>query len=234
MTAGPHEGIGTHEVRPGGHLGRLERAVRADPRAGRDGRFGNGSDGVIPDGIRRSGVLALISDTDSPDIVLTRRNAHLRHHAGQVSLPGGRAEPQDADIVATALREAHEEVGLPPAVVRVIGTLPATLVAVSSSSVTTVVASWDGVTPLGVVDPGEVAGVRRVAMSDLADPANRAQARHPSGFRGPAFLLEDLFVWGFTAQLLSEILDRGGWSQPWDRRRVVEIPTDYLGRTLTS
>ncbi|MCI1749330.1 MAG: CoA pyrophosphatase [Acidipropionibacterium sp.] len=179
-------------------------------------------------------MLALISDTDSPDIVLTRRNAHLRHHAGQVSLPGGRAEPQDADIVATALREAHEEVGLPPAVVRVIGTLPATLVAVSSSSVTTVVASWDGVTPLGVVDPGEVAGVRRVAMSDLADPANRAQARHPSGFRGPAFLLEDLFVWGFTAQLLSEILDRGGWSQPWDRRRVVEIPTDYLGRTLTS
>ena len=228
-TAGP--------VRPDGELSRLATAVRTNGDESPDhfsGASAHRRPRTAPARARRSAVLALISDTDRPDIVLTRRNAHLHHHAGQVSLPGGRADPQDADIIATALREAHEEVGLPPAAVTIIGTLPATLVAVSSNSVTTVVGSWDGSAPLGIVDPGEVAGISRVAMSDLADPANRAQALHPSGFRGPAFLLPDLFVWGFTAQLLDEILDRGGWARPWNRQRVVEIPVEYLGRNLDS
>ena len=233
--AGPSSGAGSvaGRHRGGGQLAQLERSVRA---GGRSPARAAVTRAALPPttSVRRSAVLALGSDTATPDIVLTRRNAHLNHHAGQVSLPGGRADPQDADIVATALREAQEEVGLQPSAANVIGTLPATLIAVSSSNVTTVVASWDGAAPLGIVDPGEVAAIRRVAMSELADPAHRARAHHPSGFRGPAFLLEDLFVWGFTAQLLDEILDAGGWSQPWDRHRVVDIPTEYLGRSLNS
>lgn len=235
----PEQAVGV--LRPGSHLDRLARAVQtAGSARNATGGAAGGADVLVrrspvPGGqIRHSAVLALISDTDRPDIVLTRRNPHLHHHAGQVSLPGGRAEPQDADLVATALREAHEEVGVPASAVRVIGALPATLVAVSSSDVTTVVASWDGSAPLGIVDPGEVAGIRRVPMTELADPQNRVRARHPSGFRGPAFVLPDLFVWGFTAQLLDEILERGGWARAWDPRRLVDIPADYLGRGLNS
>ena len=177
---------------------------------------------------RSSAVLALVSETDN-DIILTRRPLSLRHHAGQVALPGGRAEETDDTIVDTALREAREEVGLDRGLVTVRGVLPTAHVAASQSDVTTVVATWGGEGVVGVVDPDEVALVQRVRLADLANPAARATTRHPSGYRGPAFVLPDLFVWGFTAHVLESLLDRGGWSRPWDRERVVEIPEGYLG-----
>ncbi|AXE37778.1 putative Nudix hydrolase NudL [Acidipropionibacterium virtanenii] len=210
----------------GSDLGSLRTLVRSIRTTGHDA---GPIQGRRAGGGRPSAVLALISDSTRPDIVLTRRNATLRYHAGQVSLPGGRAETGDTTLVETALREAHEEVGVDVGGVRVVGTMPTSHIAVSSADVTTVVASWDGSGPLGVVDPAEVASVRRVPMVDLADPANRARARHPSGFTGPAFLIPDLFVWGFTAQLLDRLLVRGGWSRQWNRSRTVEIPDDYLG-----
>ncbi|MDU1065305.1 MAG: CoA pyrophosphatase, partial [Cutibacterium avidum] len=147
---------------------------------------------------RSSAVLALVSETDN-DIILTRRPLSLRHHAGQVALPGGRAEETDDTIVDTALREAREEVGLDRGLVTVRGVLPTAHVAASQSDVTTVVATWGGEGVVGVVDPDEVALVQRVRLADLANPAARATTRHPSGYRGPAFVLPDLFVWGFTA-----------------------------------
>ena len=210
----------------GPDVGSLRTLVRSIRSAGHDagplkGRRAGGG--------RPSAVLALISEGTLPDIVLTRRNATLRYHPGQLSLPGGRAETGDATLIETALREALEEVGVALGEVEVVGTMPTSHIAVSSADVTTVVASWDGTGPLGVVAPAEVASVRRVAMADLADPANRARARHPSGFTGPAFLIPDLFIWGFTAQLLDRMLAWGGWSQPWNRNRTVEIPQDYLG-----
>ncbi|WP_326833306.1 NUDIX hydrolase [Cutibacterium porci] len=173
-------------------------------------------------------MLALISEGDN-DIVLTRRPLTLRHHAGQVALPGGRAEDVDQTIVDTALREAREEVGLDERLVTVRGVLPTAHVAASSSDVTTVVATWDGTGTVGVVDPAEVALVQRVRLADLANPAARATTRHRSGYRGPAFVLPSLFVWGFTAHVLDALLDRGGWSRPWDRERIVEIPEGYVG-----
>ena len=181
-----------------------------------------------PGGGQSSAVLALVSETDN-DIILTRRPLSLRHHAGQVALPGGRAEETDDTIVDTALREAREEVGLDRGLVTVRGVLPTAHVAASQSDVTTVVATWGGEGAVGVVDPAEVALVQRVRLADLANPAARATTRHPSGYRGPAFVLPDLFVWGFTAHVLESLLDRGGWSRPWDRERVVEIPEGYLG-----
>ena len=184
--------------------------------------------GRRPGGGRSSAVLALVSETDN-DIILTRRPLSLRHHAGQVALPGGRAEEADDTIVDTALREAREEVGLDRGLVTVRGVLPTAHVAASQSDVTTVVATWGGEGAVGVVDPAEVALVQRVRLADLANPAARATTRHPSGYRGPAFVLPDLFVWGFTAHVLESLLDRGGWSRPWDRERVVEIPEGYLG-----
>lgn len=221
--ARPAGGRGSETRAAGGSLGTLVRVVMAERR--RDAPL----ERRMPGAGRPSAVLALVSDTARPDIVLTRRNATLRHHAGQVSLPGGRAEVQDASLIETALREAHEEIGLATGQVHVIGTMPTAHVAVSASEVTTVVASWDGDGTVGVVSPDEVASVRRIAMAELADPANRASARHPSGFTGPAFLIPDLFIWGFTAQLLDRLLDWGGWTRPWRRGRTVPIPADYMG-----
>lgn len=128
--------------------------------------------GRRPGGGRSSAVLALISE-EGNDIVLTRRPLSLRHHAGQVALPGGRAENTDETIVDTALREAHEEVGLDRRLVTVRGVLPTAHVAASGSDVTTVIATWSGAGTVGVVDPAEVAMVQRVRLADLANPADR-------------------------------------------------------------
>ena len=66
------------------------------------------------------------------------------------------------------------------------------------------------------VDPSETAAVVRVPLAELADPRNRLQVRHPSGYVGPAFSVAGLIVWGFTGGLLSTLLHLGGWERPWD------------------
>jgi hypothetical protein len=71
-----------------------------------------------------------------------------------------------------------------------------------------------------------VARVARVPIADLVEPANRFRVRHPSGILGPGFGVSDLFVWGFTAGLISFVLDLGGWSRPWDRSRTRDLPAD--------
>ena len=73
------------------------------------------------------------------------------------------------------------------------------------------------------VDPSETATVVRVPMAVLADPRNRFQVRHPSGYVGPAFAVAGLVVWGFTGGLLSALLHLGGWERPWDATRVRDL-----------
>ncbi|MEO6703304.1 MAG: coenzyme A pyrophosphatase, partial [Jatrophihabitantaceae bacterium] len=70
---------------------------------------------------------------------------------------------------------------------------------------------------VGVVDTAEVAGVQRLPIAALTDPANRFTVLHPSGFTGPGFEVAGLFVWGFTAGLLDRLLRLAGWELPWDR-----------------
>lgn len=176
-----------------------------------------------PPDARRSAVLMLFGD--GPDLVLTERSASLRSHPGQLSFPGGSADPDDADPVATALREAYEEVGLQPGSVDVLGSLPPLWLPPSNHAVTTVVGWWTRPVPLGPVDPAEVASVLRVPLSALLDPACRYTARHPMGYRGPAFQLDDgLVLWGFTAGLVSRIFDAAGWTRPWDVTRELALP----------
>lgn len=163
-------------------------------------------------------------DLNSVDVVLLERASTLRRHAGQVAFPGGAADRADADAAATALREAQEEIGLNPGSVQVLAALPTLYIPPSGYVVTPVLAYWESRHDVGLLDSAEVAAVHSVAVADLADPAARFSVRSDSGYTGPAFDIDGLFVWGFTASVLDQVLDLGGWSRNWDAQRFREIP----------
>ncbi|MCG5438069.1 NUDIX hydrolase [Micromonospora foliorum] len=178
------------------------------------------------EGGRESAVLVLLGEQPGagPDVLVLQRAATLRNHAGQPAFPGGAADPEDADVRATALREANEEVGLDPASVTVLAELPKLWIPVSDFVVTPVLAWWHDPHPVHPREPAEVAHVARLPVSELVDPANRLRVRHPSGWIGPAFSARGMLVWGFTAGVLATLLEMGGWARPWSRGRVMELP----------
>ncbi|MEV1329579.1 CoA pyrophosphatase [Micromonospora costi] len=177
-------------------------------------------------GGRESAVLVLLGEQPGtgPDVLILQRAATLRTHAGQPAFPGGAADPDDADAPATALREANEEVGLDPGSVSVLAELPKLWIPVSEFVVTPVLAWWHAPHPVHPCEPAEVAHVARLPIAELVDPANRVRVRHPSGWVGPAFAVRGMLVWGFTAGVLSTLLDMGGWTRPWSPGRLVELP----------
>ncbi len=182
------------------------------------------------DGGRQSAVLMLFGadEAGTPDVLLTERSHTMRSHRGQVSFPGGALDDSDNGPVAAAVREAVEETGLRADGVEVLGELPSLFLPPSGFVVTPVLAWWREPSAVAAIDAAEVARVVRVPLPDLLDPANRVTARHPSGYLGPAFTVHELFVWGFTAGLLSRVLALAGLEQPWHRDRVVDLPADVL------
>ncbi|MDJ0355169.1 CoA pyrophosphatase [Paenarthrobacter sp. PH39-S1] len=195
---------------------------------------------VYPATARKAAVLLLFGALDSVpaasdkplapaslDVLLIERAATLTDHPGQVAFPGGGVDPGDASVDAAALREAVEETGLDPDGVEILGRLPELALSVSNFMVTPVLAWWHSPSPVAVVDYGESAQVFRIPVRDLLDPDNRYTAtltRGPQTFSSPAFLVNGVVVWGFTAGILSRAFEQLGWSVPWDTARVISPP----------
>ena len=197
----------------------------APPWAGRDLSVLNDVDGIEhrlqsrlaanvgasppPGSWRPSAVLVgLTIEAGSPSLLLTRRADHLRNHAGEVSFPGGRME-QGETPHETALREAHEEIALPPSHVRPMGLLPSLTTVVSDSHITPVVARVATPAPLRV-DPGEVARVFTVPVTEFVrvDTYTSEIWSAPRGEVGVHFFhLDDETVWGATARMIVALLD---------------------------
>ncbi len=143
-----------------------------------------------------------------PHLVFTRRRDDLRRHAGEISFPGGREDAEDASLVATALREAHEEIGLPPSAVEVVGALQPTPTIATSFAVYPFV---------GLIEPGmewtlsprEVAEVLELSLRDLrAGYGRRRMLRRGVPFRTDVYAVGEQLIWGATARILGDLLDR--------------------------
>ena len=163
-------------------------------------------------------------------LLLTERAHDMRSHPGQVSFPGGSLDPGET-AVAAALREAEEETGLDPAGVEVFGVLPDLWLPPSNFSVTPVLGWWRTPSPVSVVDPAEVHAIHLVRLAELIEPHHKIRVRHPSGWVGPAFLIgpeHDVILWGFTAGVITRLLEHLGWATPWDDYDVRDLPSYML------
>ncbi len=199
-----------------GHIqDRLRAAIRLPPprplRGDRD-LWPDREVGTPPrsERLRRAAVLIPIRWTDPRTgfVILTKRAADLPHHGGQVAFPGGSLEP-DEDPVAAALREAEEEIGLPPSAVRVEGVLEP-YHTVTDFLVSPVVGFVEGRIALRP-DPREVAAVFEVPLARVLDiRAYRRAHGEGDGRRRGFFVLphEKFFIWGATAHMLHGLAER--------------------------
>ncbi|HTH27875.1 MAG TPA: CoA pyrophosphatase [Sphingobium sp.] len=150
-----------------------------------------------------SAVLVAITDRPEPGLILTQRSDRLRNHAGQVAFPGGRVDPDDADVVAAALREAQEEIALAPRLVDVIGTSDPYFTH-SGYAIVPVIGVIPPDIPL-VPHPDEVDAIFEVPLVYALDPARRT--RQSSEWEGEVrhyheIVWEDRRIWGVTAAML--------------------------------
>lgn len=167
---------------------------------------------VLPAGrkLRPAGVLIGVTTySPVPEVILTKRSSALKHHPGQIAFPGGKQDDGDADVIAAALREAREEIGLPGDNVEVLGALPEHET-VTTFQVTPVLALINR--PFQVIpEPGEVAEVFQVPLAFLMDPANyQIESRRWRGSRRYYFTAPfgPYYIWGATARMLRALASR--------------------------
>jgi 8-oxo-dGTP pyrophosphatase MutT (NUDIX family) len=162
-----------------------------------------------------AGLLLLFPRGPQAHLVLTVRAGTLERHSGQVSLPGGAIDPGET-FERAALREAHEEIGLPPEDVQTLGALTPIDVHVSGFRLHPFV----GITPAPPAlrpSDAEVARILEVPLDRLMDPRSltlKALTRDGRAVTAPAFVVEDAEIWGATAMVLAEFLALLGWKGP--------------------
>ncbi len=153
--------------------------------------------------LRPAGVLLTVNVAgNEPKVILTKRSSALKHHPGQIAFPGGKQDEGDADVIAAALREAQEEIGLSPKLVSVLGTL-SSHETVTGFQVTPVVGM--------VSEPGEVDEVLQVPLTHVLHPDNfLVQSRRWRGNRRHYFIVPygPYYIWGATARMLRAFADR--------------------------
>jgi 8-oxo-dGTP pyrophosphatase MutT (NUDIX family) len=160
-------------------------------------------------GATKAGVLVpLYVENGELHAVFTKRRDDLRRHPGEISFPGGRPEERDEDLVQTALREAEEEIGLPPGAVQILGALQPT----------PTIATGYAVYPfVGLLEPGrewtlsprEVAAVLELPVPALSDGYGRRRlVRRGIPIRTDTYQVGDHLIWGATARILADLLDR--------------------------
>lgn len=190
----------------------MPASARAQLRALLDGVLLNPEEAAALDVHGRTDAAVLVplflDDAGLPRVVLTRRREDLRRHPGEISFPGGRQDPEDANLCATALREAEEEIGLAPDGVELIGALQPT----------PTIATGYAVYPfVGLIEPGqtwrpeeaEVAEVLEFRLQDLrAGYARRRLMRRGVPFRTDTYVVDDHLVWGATARMLADLFER--------------------------
>jgi 8-oxo-dGTP pyrophosphatase MutT (NUDIX family) len=143
-----------------------------------------------------------------PHAVLTRRRADLRRHAGEISFPGGRRDPEDPDLRATALREAEEEIGLSRTEVTVLDELPP----VSTFVTGYLIHPFVGLIPAGQcwrASPREVDAVLELPLRALREGRTRTHMeRRGIAFETDAYIVGEHLIWGATARIIEQLLER--------------------------
>ena len=165
--------------------------------------------------------LFLAGDAHTPHVVLTRRRADLRRHAGEISFPGGRRDAEDPDLATTALREAEEEIGLMREQVDLLGAAART----STFATNYVIHPFVGVIPEGVAwqpSAREVDAVLELPLEDVRASRTTTQIeRRGMTFETNAYVLEGHVIWGATARILEHLLERLQSAAPDGRLALV-------------
>ncbi len=158
----------------------------------------------------QAGVLVPVYERDGElHAVFTRRREDLRRHAGEISFPGGRRDPHDATLLDTALREAQEEIGLDPAAVTPLGALQPTLTIVTGYAIHPFVGLLDPPAAAWALSEREVAEVIELPLRAVRDGyARRRLVRRGLPIRTDTYVVGPHLIWGATARVLSDLLDR--------------------------
>ena len=186
------------------HRAALRPGLDVDPRPSPD------------PGERLAAVLALLIEEPEPALLFTERSATLSRHPGEVSFPGGLAEPQDDRLETTALRETHEEIGIAPALPEVLGALPAIHTFVSGVLVTPFVAVIRALPALHE-SRAEIARVLTVPTATLAELEEQRDLHREGGrvWRGWWYETADATIWGATGFMLHAFLEHARRRAPW-------------------
>jgi 8-oxo-dGTP pyrophosphatase MutT (NUDIX family) len=155
-------------------------------------------------------LLPLHSWPDEPGLIFTERRADLRRHAGEISFPGGRRDEGDADLIATALREAEEEIGLSSDTVEVSGALPPAATFVTGYRIHPFVGLVPDPAELDLKpNPAEVETVLAFSLEGLRDGyAMRRLVRRGVPIHTPTYEVDGHLIWGATARILGDLLSR--------------------------